>query len=84
VFEQVGVEIDELVGGLEISWAHHGPTAIANLVLLCSRHHHLLHLPGWHIKLLPDATVEVTRPDGQVLTDRPPGHLDRLFVTDTG
>jgi hypothetical protein len=54
------------------------------LVSLCSRHHHLLHLPGWHIKLLPDATVEVTRPDGQVLVDRPPGRLDRLFVTDTG
>jgi hypothetical protein len=62
---------------------HNGPTAIGNLVLLCSRHHHLLHLPGWHIKLLPDATVEVTRPDGQVLVDRPPGRLDRLFVTDT-
>jgi 5-methylcytosine-specific restriction protein A len=63
---------------------HHGPTAIGNLVLLCTRHHHLLHLPGWHIKLLPDATVDVTRPDGQVLVDRPPGRLDRLFVTDTG
>ena len=67
-----------------LHWAQHGPTAIGNLVLLCSRHHHLLHLPGWHIKLLPDATVEVTRPNGQVLVDRPPGRLDRLFVTDTG
>jgi hypothetical protein len=68
-----------------LDWTkHHGPTAIGNLVLSCSRHHHLLHLPGWHIKLLPDATVEVTRPDGQVLVDRPPGRLDRLFVTDTG
>lgn len=65
-------------------WSHHGPTKVANLVLLCSRHHHLFHLPGWHIKLLPDATVEVTRPDGRVLTGLPPGHLDRLFVTDTG
>jgi hypothetical protein len=67
-----------------IHWDHHGPTAIGNLVLLCSRHHHVLHLPGWHIKLLPDATVEVTRPDGQVLTGVPPGRFDRLFVTDTG
>jgi hypothetical protein len=65
-------------------WSHHGPTKLPNLVLLCSRHHHLLHLPAWHIKLLPDATVEVTRPDGQVLVDRPPGHLDRLLVPDTG
>jgi hypothetical protein len=65
-------------------WIRGGPTAIGNLVLLCSRHHHLLHLPGWHIKLLPNATVEVTRPDGQVLVDRPPGRLDRLIVTDTG
>jgi hypothetical protein len=65
-------------------WAHGGRTALPNLVLLCSRHHHLLHLPGWHVKLLPDATVEVARPDGQVLVDRPPGHLDRLFVAGTG
>jgi hypothetical protein len=59
--------------------AHHvrwvtrgGTTALDNLVLLCSRHHHLLHTPGWHAKLLPDATLEVTDPRGQVHTSDPP------------
>jgi hypothetical protein len=61
-------------------WEHGGPTRLANLVLCCSRHHHLLHQPGWHIELLPDATVEVTRPNGQTLTSRPPGHIHNLFA----
>jgi hypothetical protein len=61
-------------------WEHHGPTKIENLVLACSRHHHLLHMPGWHIRLRPDATVEVTTPAGQNLVDRPPGHTADLFV----
>jgi Domain of unknown function (DUF222) len=59
--------------------AHHvrwvldgGPTCLDNLVLLCSRHHHLLHAPGWHAKLLPDATLIVTTPDGRTLEGQPP------------
>jgi Domain of unknown function (DUF222) len=59
--------------------AHHvrwvtrgGTTALDNLVLLCSRHHHLLHVPGWHAKLLPGGTLEVTDPRGQVHTSDPP------------
>jgi hypothetical protein len=63
------------------SWteAHHvqwvsdgGPTCPENLVLQCSRHHHLLHTPGWDAKLLPDATLVVTTPDGRTLESRPP------------
>ncbi len=53
-------------------WLHGGPTQILNLVLLCSRHHHLLHHPHWHAKLLPDATLEVTNPHGHVRTTTPP------------
>jgi hypothetical protein len=52
-------------------WQLGGPTNLANLVLLCVRHHHLLHKPGWRAKLLPDATFEVTTPDGRVLTAKP-------------
>ncbi|MDQ3353489.1 MAG: hypothetical protein M3507_03215, partial [Actinomycetota bacterium] len=33
---------------------------------------HLIHSPGWQAKLLPDASVEVTTPDGRVLTSHPP------------
>ncbi|MGH9230796.1 MAG: HNH endonuclease signature motif containing protein, partial [Acidimicrobiales bacterium] len=53
-------------------WLFGGPTRLLNLVLLCSRHHHLLHHPGWHAKLLPDATLEVTNPQGRVRTTTPP------------
>jgi hypothetical protein len=59
--------------------AHHvrwlldgGPTALDNLTLQCSRHHHLLHSPGWHAKLLPDNTLEITDPKRQVHTSDPP------------
>jgi hypothetical protein len=40
-----------------LRWVTHGGrTALDNLTLQCTRHHHLLHSPGWHAKLLPDAT----------------------------
>ena len=59
--------------------AHHvqwvtrgGPTCLENLVLECSRHHHLLHSPGWDAKLLPDATLIITTPHGRTLQSRPP------------
>jgi hypothetical protein len=52
-------------------WVYGGPTQLANLALLCSRHHHLLHTPGWHAKLLPDNTLEVTDPQGRVHTSHP-------------
>jgi hypothetical protein len=51
---------------------HDGPTELANLVLLCSRHHHRLHEPGGHAKLLPDASFEVTDRDGRVRNTLPP------------
>jgi hypothetical protein len=53
-------------------WEDGGPTDLSNLVLLCSRHHHQVHLKGWHIKLRPDGVVEVTQPDGTVRTSDPP------------
>jgi hypothetical protein len=53
-------------------WEDGGSTDLSNLVLLCRRHHRVIHTKGWHIKLLPTGTVEVTRPDGQVMTSDPP------------
>ncbi len=59
--------------GHHVVWVtHDGPTELANLVLLCARHHHRLHQPGWHAKLLPDGTFEVTDPNGLVRTTSPP------------
>jgi hypothetical protein len=62
--------------------AHHvvwfsrgGTTSLDNLVLLCSRHHHLLHRGEWEAKLRPDAVFEVTDPWGNVHTTSPPNTL---------
>ena len=60
--------------------AHHvvpvsegGPTELGNLVLKCSRHHHMGHVPGHHEKLLPDGTLVTTDPQGRTRTTRPAG-----------
>ena len=53
-------------------WEEGGETCLSNLALFCCRHHHLIHEKGWHIKLLPTGTLEVTRPDGSVMTSDPP------------
>jgi hypothetical protein len=58
--------------------AHHvvrwpdGPTDLANLVLLCKRHHK--HIHATTIKLVADPTGRwtATRPDGTPLRERPP------------
>ncbi len=59
-------------------WRHLGLTELENLVLLCNRHHHLIHRPGWHLKLLPNADLEVTYPDGTTRTSKPRGQPTRL------
>ena len=63
--------------------SHRGPTELGNLALLCVRHHHLLHRPGWHVTLDADATLTISGPDGRVLTSRPPPIVDQLTF-DTG
>jgi len=60
--------------GHHVTWVTHGgATELGNLVLLCARHHHRLHQPGWHAKLLPDSTFEITDPGGTVRATSPPG-----------
>ncbi|HVM13277.1 MAG TPA: DUF222 domain-containing protein [Egibacteraceae bacterium] len=59
--------------GHHVVWVTQGGTTeLANLVLVCSRHHHVLHQPGWHAKLRPDGTFKVTDPNGQVRCTSPP------------
>ena len=59
--------------GHHVVWVTQGGTTeLANLVLLCSRHHHVLHQPGWHAKLRPDGEFEVTDPYGTVRETLPP------------
>ena len=53
-------------------WAHGGPTALSNLVLLCRRHHRTVHEGGYRVDRLPGGGLRFTRPDGRVLPDVPP------------
>ena len=55
-----------------VDWELGGHTRPDNLVLLCSRHHHILHLDGWKHCLHPDNTLEVLTPNGRALLSRPP------------
>jgi len=59
--------------GHHVVWVTQGGTTdLANLVLVCSRHHHVLHQPGWQAKLRPDGTFEATDPRGMVRATSPP------------
>ncbi len=43
-------------------WAHGGPTALSNLVLLCAHHHQVVHHDGWTVHLGPDRLPVFTPP----------------------
>jgi hypothetical protein len=59
-----------------VQWASNGgPTRPDNEALLCSRHHHIAHLPGWTVHLDADGTLTVTDPAGRTRSTRPPGTL---------
>jgi hypothetical protein len=53
-------------------WADGGSTAASNLLLLCRRHHRLIHRPrGFSLELVEGRPV-FRRPDGSILEDRAP------------
>jgi hypothetical protein len=56
-----------------VHWEDGGPTNLSNLVLFCARHHHVVHLKGWRVRLDPTGTIEVTDPDRRRRTSDPPG-----------
>ncbi len=53
-------------------WRHGGRTDLANLLPICSRHHHLVHDRGWQLSLGPNRELTVTTPSGRVMTTGPP------------
>jgi hypothetical protein len=52
-----------------VHWADGGPTALHNLLLLCRRHHRMVHRPGgFGLELLEGRPV-FRRPDGSILEE---------------
>ncbi len=59
-----------------VDWYEHGgPTDIANLALLCRRHHGITHRRGWTMTTTPDQHFTWTTPSGHVLHSQ--RHLGR-------
>ncbi|MCU1487364.1 MAG: putative endonuclease [Actinomycetia bacterium] len=58
-----------------IEWLKGGNTDLSNLVLLCRRHHKLVHKPGWTNQLHTDGTYVMTDPRGRRYVTHPPDTL---------
>jgi hypothetical protein len=55
-----------------LHWADGGQTALSNLLLVCRRHHRMVHRAGGFTLELLDGRPVFRRPDGSVLEDRAP------------
>jgi hypothetical protein len=55
-----------------VHYSQGGHTRLDNLVLACTRHHHIWHDKGWRLKLDQDGVLELTSPSGQCYESRPP------------
>ena len=53
-------------------WADGGPTSVSNLLLLCRRHHRMIHRPGGFRVELVGGVPTFRRPDGTPLEGRAP------------
>ncbi|MFM7534936.1 MAG: DUF222 domain-containing protein [Acidimicrobiales bacterium] len=53
------------------TWRVHERTDLADLVSICSEHHHQVHDLGWHLALADDRAVTLYAPDGRVVEQRP-------------
>ena len=53
-------------------WAQGGSTTLANLLLLCRRHHRAVHEEGYEVAREPDGALRFRRPDGRPLPEVPP------------
>lgn len=54
-----------------VHWARGGKTRLENLVLLCGRHHRLVHEGGFGVCRRRDGGLVFRRPDGQVIPSVP-------------
>ena len=53
-------------------WMDGGPTSLDNLVLLCRRHHRIVHEGGFTLRWRPDHTIACFYPSGSELRIAPP------------
>jgi hypothetical protein len=53
-------------------WAEGGPTTLANLVLLCRRHHRAVHEEGYRVASEDGGALQFRWPDGRPLPEVPP------------
>ncbi len=64
-----------------VHWARGGETKLDNLVLLCGRHHRLLHEGGFGLARTSEGSLVFRRPDGRVVPAVPspiPGSVVKL------
>ena len=54
-------------------WRNGGPTALKNILLLCTKHHTIVHAENWAIQLEPDGQAIFTKPGGPVRMSKPRG-----------
>jgi hypothetical protein len=54
-----------------IPWSRGGRTDLSNLVIVCRPCHRLIHERGYDLYWRDDGTVEMRRPDGHIMKNRP-------------
>lgn len=78
----------KLHGHHVVYWSDGGTTNLANLILLCSRHHTLVHQLGFQLLLAPDRRLTVATPEGVPVLHHPappwgdPAALDPIGEVD--
>ena len=56
-----------------VHWADGGETKLENLILMCRRHHRLVHEGGFGLEAGPDRAFRFSRPDGTPLPNAADG-----------
>ncbi|HZB39464.1 MAG TPA: DUF222 domain-containing protein [Ilumatobacter sp.] len=54
-----------------VPWEVGGPTDLANLIPICSHHHHVVHEGGWSLHLAPDRLLTIRQRDGDLFATVP-------------